>query len=167
MPPQRPSRASESRLEELRDAEETTEALTELESAVDPGGLLLEIKQLEHLVERLGHVRDSKAADAADRARRDLRRSPAGEGRRLHAVHRDPGLPGRDLAAERLHGVDVQRADEPGGEGGGGPQLQGTGSGPDLDRGRRRGAQLPVLPPHGQLRPAVESDEGRAADRAT
>jgi superfamily II DNA or RNA helicase len=52
---------SESRLEELRDAEETTAALTELESAADPGGLLLEIKQLEHLVERLGHVRDSKA----------------------------------------------------------------------------------------------------------
>jgi superfamily II DNA or RNA helicase len=52
---------SEGRLEELRDAEEPTVALTELESAADPGGLLLEIKQLEDLVERLGHVRDSKA----------------------------------------------------------------------------------------------------------
>ncbi len=53
---------SESYLEELRDAEETTQALTELEYAVaDPGGLLLEIKQLEDLVERLGQVRDSKA----------------------------------------------------------------------------------------------------------
>ena len=53
---------SENHLEELRDAEETTAALTELEyAAVDPGGLLLEIKQLEGLVERLGHVRDSKA----------------------------------------------------------------------------------------------------------
>jgi ATP-dependent helicase HepA len=52
---------SENRLEELRDAEEATAALTELESAADPGGLLLEIKQLEDLVERLGHVRDSKA----------------------------------------------------------------------------------------------------------
>ena len=53
---------SENHLEELRDAEETTIALTELEyAAVDPGGLLLEIKQLEDLVERLGHVRDSKA----------------------------------------------------------------------------------------------------------
>ena len=53
---------SENHLEELRDAEETTTALTELEyAAVDPGGLLLEIKQLEDLVERLGHVRDSKA----------------------------------------------------------------------------------------------------------
>jgi superfamily II DNA or RNA helicase len=52
---------SESRMEELRDAEEATAALTELESAADPGGLLLEIKQLEHLVERLGQVRDSKA----------------------------------------------------------------------------------------------------------
>jgi SNF2 family DNA or RNA helicase len=53
---------SESYLDELRDAEEMTQALTELESAaVDPGGLLLEIKQLEDLVDRLGHVRDSKA----------------------------------------------------------------------------------------------------------
>jgi superfamily II DNA or RNA helicase len=52
---------SENRLEELRDAEEATAALTELESAADPGGLLLEIKQLEDLVERLGRVRDSKA----------------------------------------------------------------------------------------------------------
>ena len=52
---------SESRLEELRDAEEATTALTELESAADPGGLLLEIKQLEHLVERLGRVSNSKA----------------------------------------------------------------------------------------------------------
>jgi hypothetical protein len=53
---------SENHLEELRDAEETTTALTELEyAAVDPGGLLLEINQLEDLVERLGHVRDSKA----------------------------------------------------------------------------------------------------------
>ncbi len=54
---------SEGHLEELRDAEEMTAALTELEYApVDPGGLLLEIKQLEDLVERLGNVRDSKAA---------------------------------------------------------------------------------------------------------
>ena len=54
---------SENRLEELRDAEEATTALTELEAAaVDSGGLLLEIKQLEDLVERLGHVRDSKAS---------------------------------------------------------------------------------------------------------
>jgi superfamily II DNA or RNA helicase len=53
---------SENRLEELRDAEETTAALTELEhEAVDSAGLLLEIKQLEDLVERLGRVRDSKA----------------------------------------------------------------------------------------------------------
>ena len=53
---------SENHLEELRDAEETTTALTELEyAAVDPGGLMLEIKQLEDLVERLGQVRDSKA----------------------------------------------------------------------------------------------------------
>jgi ERCC4-related helicase len=52
---------SENRLEELRDAEEATTALTELESAADSGGLLLEIKQLEELVERLGHIRDSKA----------------------------------------------------------------------------------------------------------
>jgi superfamily II DNA or RNA helicase len=53
---------SESYLEELRDAEEMTQALTELEyAAVDSGGLLLEIKQLEDLVDRLGHVRDSKA----------------------------------------------------------------------------------------------------------
>jgi SNF2 family DNA or RNA helicase len=53
---------SEGYLEELRDAEEMTQALTELEyAAVDPGGLLLEIKQLEELVDRLGQVRDSKA----------------------------------------------------------------------------------------------------------
>jgi len=52
----------ENYLEELRDAEETTQALTELEhTAVDSGGLMLEIKQLEDLVERLGQVRDSKA----------------------------------------------------------------------------------------------------------
>jgi SNF2 family DNA or RNA helicase len=55
---------SEGHLEELCDAEEVTAALTELEYApVDPGGLLLEIKQLENLVERLGNVRDSKAAE--------------------------------------------------------------------------------------------------------
>ena len=36
---------------------------------------------------------------------------------------------------------------------------------PDLHRGRRRGPQLPVLPHPGQLRPAVEPDEGRAAHR--
>src|SRR5258708_1679410 len=55
---------SENYLEELRDAEEATAALTELEySPVDPGGLLLEIKQLEDLVERLGNVRDSKAGE--------------------------------------------------------------------------------------------------------
>jgi hypothetical protein len=53
---------SEGYLEELRDAEETTQALGELEhSAAEGGGLLLEIKQLEDLVERLGQVRDSKA----------------------------------------------------------------------------------------------------------
>jgi hypothetical protein len=53
---------SDTYLEELRDAEEATTALAELEyAAVDPGGLLLEIKQLEELIERLGQVRDSKA----------------------------------------------------------------------------------------------------------
>jgi SNF2 family DNA or RNA helicase len=55
---------SENYLEELRDAEEATAALTELEYApVDSGALLLEIKQLEDLVERLGNVRDSKAGE--------------------------------------------------------------------------------------------------------
>src|SRR5260221_5528126 len=55
---------SENYLEELRDAEEATAALTELEySPVDSGALLLEIKQLEDLVERLGNVRDSKAGE--------------------------------------------------------------------------------------------------------
>jgi SNF2 family DNA or RNA helicase len=55
---------SESRLEELRDAEEATAALTELESSpVDIESLRLEIKQLEELVDRLGKVRDSKAAE--------------------------------------------------------------------------------------------------------
>jgi SNF2 family DNA or RNA helicase len=53
---------SDSYLEELRDAEEMTQVLDEIEdTAVDPGGLLLEIKQLEELVDRLGQVRDSKA----------------------------------------------------------------------------------------------------------
>jgi superfamily II DNA or RNA helicase len=55
---------SETRLEELRDAGEATAALTELEySPVDVEGLWLEIKQLEELVDRLGKVRDSKAAE--------------------------------------------------------------------------------------------------------
>jgi SNF2 family DNA or RNA helicase len=55
---------TETRLEELRDAEEATAALTELEySPVDVEGLWLEIKQLEELVDRLGKVRDSKAAE--------------------------------------------------------------------------------------------------------
>jgi ERCC4-related helicase len=54
--------ASDGYLDELRDAEEMTQALIDLEeSAFDPGGLALEIKQLEDLVERLGQVRDSKA----------------------------------------------------------------------------------------------------------
>jgi SNF2 family DNA or RNA helicase len=55
---------SESYLEELRDAEEGTAALTELEDGlVSSGAVGLEIKQLEDLVERLGQVRDSKAAE--------------------------------------------------------------------------------------------------------
>ena len=129
---------SENHLEELRDAEEATTALTELEyAAVDPGGLLLEIKQLEDLVERLGHVRDSKAETLLTALDGIFGGRPAGEGRCLHPVHRDAGVPGRSLEAERLHGVGLQRADEPGREGGGRPQLQGTGSDPDLDRGRR------------------------------
>src|SRR5260221_8551180 len=61
--PLRPKPPSESHLEELRDAGEATQALTELEhAAVDPGGLMLEIKELEGPVERLGLVRDSKAS---------------------------------------------------------------------------------------------------------
>jgi SNF2 family DNA or RNA helicase len=53
---------TDSQLEELRDAEEATQALTELEhAAIDPGGLVLELQQLEDLVDRLGKVRDSKA----------------------------------------------------------------------------------------------------------
>jgi SNF2 family DNA or RNA helicase len=58
---------SESYIEELRDVEETTQALTELEhAALDHGGLLLEIEQLEDLVSRLGQVRDSKAETLLD-----------------------------------------------------------------------------------------------------
>jgi superfamily II DNA or RNA helicase len=58
---------NETRLEELRDAEEATAALTELEySPVGVEGLWLEIKQLEELVDRLGKVRDSKAAELLD-----------------------------------------------------------------------------------------------------
>ena len=53
---------SDSHLDELRDAEEMTQALTEVEdSAVDPVGLVEEISQLQDLVDRLGRVRDSKA----------------------------------------------------------------------------------------------------------
>jgi superfamily II DNA or RNA helicase/DNA-binding PadR family transcriptional regulator len=53
---------SDSHLDELRDAEEITQVLTELEdSAVDPAGLVEEISQLQDLVDRLGGVRDSKA----------------------------------------------------------------------------------------------------------
>lgn len=51
-------------VEELRDSDEVTTALAELEDApVDGSGLLLEIKQLQYLVDRLGAVRDSKAAE--------------------------------------------------------------------------------------------------------
>jgi ATP-dependent helicase HepA len=54
----------EGRLEELRDAEEATAALEELEeAAIDLEALRLEIDQLEGLVDRLGNVRDSKAAE--------------------------------------------------------------------------------------------------------
>jgi superfamily II DNA or RNA helicase len=54
----------EGRLEELRDAEEATAALEELEeAAVDPDGLRWEIDRLEKLADRLGASRDSKAAE--------------------------------------------------------------------------------------------------------
>ncbi len=53
----------EGRLEELRDAEEASAALEELEDAAfDLDGLRWEIHRLEELVDRLGTVRDSKAA---------------------------------------------------------------------------------------------------------
>ena len=53
---------TDNQLDELRDAAEATQALTELEyAAIDPGGLVLELAQLEDLVERLGQIRDSKA----------------------------------------------------------------------------------------------------------
>jgi SNF2 family DNA or RNA helicase len=52
------------RLEELRDAEEATAALEELEDAtLDLDALRWEIQQLQELVDRLGTVRDSKAAE--------------------------------------------------------------------------------------------------------
>jgi len=53
----------EGQLEEFRDAEEATAALEELEDAMlDLDGLRWEIQRLEELVDRLGTVRDSKAA---------------------------------------------------------------------------------------------------------
>jgi SNF2 family DNA or RNA helicase len=52
----------EDRLEELRDAEEATAALEEMEGTAVQAGIRLEIQQLESLVERLGAVRDSKVA---------------------------------------------------------------------------------------------------------
>ena len=62
--PAKAKQPSESHLEELRDAEEATAALGEFEDlALDLGGLMLEIAQLETLVDRLGKVRDSKAAE--------------------------------------------------------------------------------------------------------
>jgi hypothetical protein len=55
---------NDGQLEELRDAEEATAALGEFEDvAFDVGGLMLEIDQLERLVDRLGKLRDSKAAE--------------------------------------------------------------------------------------------------------
>ena len=52
------------RLEELRDAEEATVSLEELEGSLLDGNLLRwEIQQLEALIERLGRIRDSKAAE--------------------------------------------------------------------------------------------------------
>ena len=158
---------SDSHLDELRDAEEITQALTELEdSAVDPAGLAEEISQLQDLVDRLGRVRDSKALVLLTALDGIFADHPQREGRGLHHVHPDAAVPGGDLAAQRLHRRRVQRADEPGREGRGGPQLQSERPDPDLDRGRRRGPQLPVLPSDGQLRPAVEPDADRAADRA-
>jgi len=54
----------EGRLAELQDAAEATSALQELENAaLDLDELRLEIQTLEGLVERLGQVRDSKAAE--------------------------------------------------------------------------------------------------------
>lgn len=52
---------------DLTDVDELTSALAELDDiALDAGGMLLEIKQLEDLVERLGGVRDSKAEQLLD-----------------------------------------------------------------------------------------------------
>ena len=98
---------TDNQLDELRDAAEATQALTELEyAAIDPGGLVLELAQLEDLVERLGQIRDSKAETlltaldgifAGDQQEKVVD-SP---------VHRDAGVPGRGASAERLHGVDL------------------------------------------------------------
>ncbi len=52
---------SEDRLEELRDAEEATAALEEVEDAAAEVDLRFEIGQLEALIDRLGKARDSKA----------------------------------------------------------------------------------------------------------
>jgi superfamily II DNA or RNA helicase len=52
------------RLEELRDAEEPSSALQEIDSTVvDEEGIEWEIQAIDELVERLGKVRDSKAAE--------------------------------------------------------------------------------------------------------
>jgi ATP-dependent helicase HepA len=54
-------------IDEIQDADEMTASLIELDDiAIDAGGLLLEIKQLEDLVQRLGFVRDSKAGALLD-----------------------------------------------------------------------------------------------------
>jgi superfamily II DNA or RNA helicase len=54
---------SDAYVEDLRESDEITAALAAVEDApMDAAGLLLEINQLQHLVDRLGGVRDSKAA---------------------------------------------------------------------------------------------------------
>jgi SNF2 family DNA or RNA helicase len=60
----KPKAPGDARLEELREAEEATVALEELEdTAFDLDELRSEIDQLESLVDRLGNNRDSKAAE--------------------------------------------------------------------------------------------------------
>ena len=51
-------------IDDLRELEEMTEALKDVDDAsLDHAALLLEIKELEQLVDRLGALRDSKAAE--------------------------------------------------------------------------------------------------------
>ena len=116
------------------------------------------------------HPREREGGGAVARPRPGLHGGPglrlAGEGRGLHRVPPDPGLPPgpppgpRPLGHLPLRRLRVGRPAP--GAGGGVPRREPD---PAHDRGRRRGAEPPVLQPGGELRPALEPSADRAAHR--